>query len=1367
MQATLKIQPNGRVHLQNLGKLNPTVINGTALGHKESRALKNGDIINISERLFRFEMPEHTIVMKQAVTGQNAKPSGRGRFQETESTQVYNVPSTKLAQKIMSKRSASPSPRKGLSDMTNKRNHRATLPSPLVRAIKTFKRPSALTESSDDAKAFTRQTATLPSNTDSKATMQHRRLPTPLRRGIENRKIDAGKACTEQIFKKATVNPKGAASRRALPASLLSAIQGFQPKEKAPALPQSEAPSVSSDALRKRKGSMPMSLLSAIQTFKRKERLQAPVPVEKEESKAPPNMHNSLLEAIQKFQRKKKAKANVAAEAVMKADASIADASTDEGVLKEDAVIPSDESEAPRPVSEAVIPAHSQSLPTPLRCAIQAFSFHQSKRNDEDNACAQSGDEARAADTIDGEGAVIELHRQELCRPTPSAVADDEPETDVPAETATPEMDGNEIAGPPPSATPVKQKGESSSISVEQVDHNSNFRTMPTPIRKQVHLHLTNPTPTPSPIKFGAAAEESGFEDKQGANQDENEALTASGLSAAIQTRASSAVTNHISMELLCEGFKKRAVSFSLPAEETEAKTDICEEDGKESAAPKEEHVNAQCLVLPVTPVRHSSRRRSLRVARKSLTPGKPLLEARQAATYRYVMSYASAVKKGLGLPTRSSRAVAMRHCFSEADIEEEDVCEHEEDGGVLEGVEEEDECEEDELFFDAQEEGEDWEDDDEEFYEVAGNTEGDEERQGKAKEEAVFHTHQRFDRDDENTCEYNVHWTSAEYAEVSSASVAPCRDSETPSGAVSTVTAEEIEDEKEETVETEEGPSHEQLPSSLCANFGAAVGDIVAETIDTAIETIDTTTAAAAAAVKAVDCTDEDATDVGRNVSDVNEDDTIEEKEESHHESEAQPPTSPSLVVPLSTTTAATPCFIRYLYRPTTGTSDDSGKAHRKDTLPTKPAADSTISPASPCAAKTVPGSVSAPLGAMSPAAVTAYAFGPSFSHLASAARNTVSRYARSLTPRRIAARMSRAEEARKALILGTVEKAREATRRGEQARQRREEASAAESRIAAEERKAEAERHSGEIVSVPAIETTAIPLPEETIEVKETVEARSLPENDEGKDGAQEGDSAEGVTGEGKEMVEVTNSEVVEAYEEMDGPQEMMDGANEVQEEAHEEMIEAVEEEKEAGEEATKEAGKEDEPEWQDEGHEWIGSNVRRHFEGHGYVIGVVTHWAPPLFHAETGEETEPAVFRIRHEDGDLEDLEFPETQTAIRSFERAEKARKRKKTANQGTRRSTRRTRRAAAATAAEGHDAEENEEVEMDLSSLRVVDLRKELKKRGLSTGGRKAQLIERLQEALSSEGGERQEDEEEEEETKERRRQPTRRSTRRR
>ena len=65
--------------------------------------------------------------------------------------------------------------------------------------------------------------------------------------------------------------------------------------------------------------------------------------------------------------------------------------------------------------------------------------------------------------------------------------------------------------------------------------------------------------------------------------------------------------------------------------------------------------------------------------------------------------------------------------------------------------------------------------------------------------------------------------------------------------------------------------------------------------------------------------------------------------------------------------------------------------------------------------------------------------------------------------------------------------------------------------------------------------------------------------------------------------------------------------------------------------------------------------------------------------------------------------------------------------------------------------EQEQEEEEEEEEEDLSSLRVSDLKERLEQLGLATGGKKAELIERLVSATTSASAEEQEEAEEEEE----------------
>jgi hypothetical protein len=56
--------------------------------------------------------------------------------------------------------------------------------------------------------------------------------------------------------------------------------------------------------------------------------------------------------------------------------------------------------------------------------------------------------------------------------------------------------------------------------------------------------------------------------------------------------------------------------------------------------------------------------------------------------------------------------------------------------------------------------------------------------------------------------------------------------------------------------------------------------------------------------------------------------------------------------------------------------------------------------------------------------------------------------------------------------------------------------------------------------------------------------------------------------------------------------------------------------------------------EGEWRTSGDAWIGKKLMRIFDGVEYV-GHITHWAPPL-------EEDPPLWRLQHEDGDIEDLE-----------------------------------------------------------------------------------------------------------------------------
>ena len=66
---------------------------------------------------------------------------------------------------------------------------------------------------------------------------------------------------------------------------------------------------------------------------------------------------------------------------------------------------------------------------------------------------------------------------------------------------------------------------------------------------------------------------------------------------------------------------------------------------------------------------------------------------------------------------------------------------------------------------------------------------------------------------------------------------------------------------------------------------------------------------------------------------------------------------------------------------------------------------------------------------------------------------------------------------------------------------------------------------------------------------------------------------------------------------------------------------------------------------PAFQPSGHMWIGKEVARVFPGHGLAHGTVTAWLP----AEPGGAADD-LWRIVHEDGDEEDLEAMEVESAL---------------------------------------------------------------------------------------------------------------------
>lgn len=76
-----------------------------------------------------------------------------------------------------------------------------------------------------------------------------------------------------------------------------------------------------------------------------------------------------------------------------------------------------------------------------------------------------------------------------------------------------------------------------------------------------------------------------------------------------------------------------------------------------------------------------------------------------------------------------------------------------------------------------------------------------------------------------------------------------------------------------------------------------------------------------------------------------------------------------------------------------------------------------------------------------------------------------------------------------------------------------------------------------------------------------------------------------------------------------------------------------------------------KNEEPEWCNKGHRWMGATVRREYGANGYNVGTITKWMPP---GEDNPEEEEALWHVVFDDGDEEDLDEAEVEEAIRLFE-----------------------------------------------------------------------------------------------------------------
>ena len=69
-----------------------------------------------------------------------------------------------------------------------------------------------------------------------------------------------------------------------------------------------------------------------------------------------------------------------------------------------------------------------------------------------------------------------------------------------------------------------------------------------------------------------------------------------------------------------------------------------------------------------------------------------------------------------------------------------------------------------------------------------------------------------------------------------------------------------------------------------------------------------------------------------------------------------------------------------------------------------------------------------------------------------------------------------------------------------------------------------------------------------------------------------------------------------------------------------------------------------------WQTDGHEFVGKRVRRFF-GPKIADGIIISWLP----AGEDPEEDPALFRMKHDDEDMEELEVLEVVNAMKYFDR----------------------------------------------------------------------------------------------------------------
>jgi hypothetical protein len=91
-------------------------------------------------------------------------------------------------------------------------------------------------------------------------------------------------------------------------------------------------------------------------------------------------------------------------------------------------------------------------------------------------------------------------------------------------------------------------------------------------------------------------------------------------------------------------------------------------------------------------------------------------------------------------------------------------------------------------------------------------------------------------------------------------------------------------------------------------------------------------------------------------------------------------------------------------------------------------------------------------------------------------------------------------------------------------------------------------------------------------------------------------------------------------------------------------------------------------DEDTWWECGHKWLGLQCLRYF-GTDHAVGTVVAWLPARLSTAVGADDDVALWRLRHEDGDEEDLEEHEVRAGVADLlEHQERLAKPRRTAEQ---------------------------------------------------------------------------------------------------